>query len=233
MQLAIFSLPFDPTTLAGWGACLAILVASFIKNFKDRNKDKETDYGDPQVMLRVTALDERIHEYLTQLRLQTGAARVFVLRFHNGDVYFDGESIQKVSVSYESFGGGIESIRPSHNGVEVSSISAMLDLMIKKAMLFNVAKDLPDTYSKSLLETLNIHTFAAVALYKNKQKILGCLMVHWINDPTTRSDNPLPKEWLNGQVAKTVELLEFTLQERRRVSHGQTKSPNDITSGRG
>lgn len=209
---------FAPDDIANW-AFLAVAATYGLYRGIRRYffPPAESKYGDPQTIRQMAKLDERIHELLTELRVQTDAARVVIGRFHNGLYFFDATPLQKMSFSYESVTGGADTIKETYKDIEVSRMSAIMDRMVAEPLLVHT-DSLPETYSRSVLTSLNVVVFACVALYQSKYKIVGCLMIHWFNDPEVRPIAPLNKKWLEGRVHDTVQKIELLLSERLKVT---------------
>jgi hypothetical protein len=211
-------LPFDPWYVGGWVAAAIIAGVGAWKGvsayFKSVAEDK---YGDPETVRLVTRLDEQIHEALTQLREQCHASRVMVFLFHNGEQFFSGSPIQRMTCSYETVQGGISSVTADSQSMVVSLMSAVLDRMRDDTPLIWETSNIPKTFSRTRLETLNVKYFACLPLRQNKHKIIGLLKMHWMHKDEIQIDEA-GETWLKGEMLKTVGKIEHLLARRLEVS---------------
>ena len=70
-----------------WVAIVSAVILGGIKSFKKIKKAWHTD--------DFIQIHSEIHEFLTELRVVTDAARTQVIQFHNGEYFMDGISMRK------------------------------------------------------------------------------------------------------------------------------------------
>jgi len=213
-MLAGFDLPFDPVKTAGWIVATVVatyaVVTRLLAWWKGRTEQK---YGDPGTVKKLSTIDERIHEQLTSLRIHTKACRVVVFQFHNGEQFFSGSPIQKMTATYEAVDGGFASVVETgrQGGMVVSNMSAVLDKMFDDTPLIHEVETMPETYSRTRLQSLNVGYFAVLPL-KQYNKIIGCLKIHWMRDV------PEGRDWIEDQMKVTLQNIQTLLSERLTIS---------------
>ena len=72
----------------------------------------------------------QLHETLTELRVQTDCARTQIVQFHNGGEFFDGISMQKMSLTHESLANGCSSEMGIKKDVLLSLCMGQLKLLV-------------------------------------------------------------------------------------------------------
>lgn len=212
--------PNDPSVLIAYTAAGTLVVYNIWDTWsKKRKNDHEKKYGNPEIMRQVIQKDKIIDALLIELREQTDSARILIYMFHNGDHYFSGSPVQRMTCAYESVAGGIASVLSDQKGLIASKFSGMLDLMFDSTPLLIDVEKLPESYSKVILDSLNILSFACAPLHQN-DLIVGCLQVHWIRDLSSQNITGCKdkESWLRAKVLPIVSRIEFTLAERMSIS---------------
>lgn len=126
--------------------------------------------------------DKEIQEILVELRVCSGADRVGVFMFHNGDRYINGSSMLRVSCSHESISRGITSFQAQ--GVLCSNIADAFDFLeVKKpksALHFKCVEHMEVGLYRSTLEAQGVKAVVKFPLYRGGD-IIGYVcadMVH-------------------------------------------------------
>ena len=85
--------------IGGISLVLFPYIHSYLKNKKTLNRQTQFDWN----------THNRLHEVLTELRVQSDCARTQIVQFHNGGEFLDGISMQKMSLTHESLASGTSS----------------------------------------------------------------------------------------------------------------------------
>jgi len=125
------------------------------------------------------SIHTQIHEFLTELRVSTKAARAQIVQFHNGEYFLDGVSMQKLSTTHESLANGVST--DSRSNILITLYSALMEkLDINSPLLHNVDTEKPSLF-KNTLELANVHSYMVLPLYHNGMKS-GFVFLQWCSD---------------------------------------------------
>ena len=120
----------------------------------------------------------RLHESLTELRVQTDCARTQIVQFHNGGQFLDGISMSKMTLTHESLAIGTSSELYRKKDIPMSMCIEGLNLLKDNNAEFHMVDALPDSWCKKFLQSSNVIAFSFLPLTKNKE-IIGYVMCQW------------------------------------------------------
>jgi len=150
----------------------AFLTAYIIGKFRRPKKKKLTEMIKWEV-------HTQIHEFLTELRVKSKAARAHVIQFHNGEYFVDGISMQKLSTTHESLRNGISS--DTKTNVLITLHSALMEkLEHSDPILWDIDDEKP-SYFKNSMDLANVRSYMVLPLYYNGGKS-GLIMLQWCSD---------------------------------------------------
>lgn len=92
------------------------------KKLKDRNSPKVETDG----LVHSLAVDERITEYVTELRVKLGADRAYFSQPHNGTHFASMFPMYKLSRTHESCAMGVPYLRKEMQNIPVSEITELI-----------------------------------------------------------------------------------------------------------
>jgi hypothetical protein len=148
--------------------------------------------------------DAHINNLLTEIRLGTKSIRAFVFQFHNGDKFFTGEPIQKLSVTHESVAPGISGSINHRVAIPASLMSDVLEEVVAgNGIAPKAVNEMPDHWSKHNLTNLGVGSWQAIPLYTHRS-LSGFVKIHY-TDPNgpTNSDT----QWLIARVKQIEAML--------------------------
>lgn len=61
-----------------------------------------------------------IYDIITNILFDYPATRAFIKQFHNGNKFYSGQHIQRLTISHEKVKPGVKPLRPYHDGILVS-----------------------------------------------------------------------------------------------------------------
>lgn len=129
-----------------------------------------------------------IQKELIELRLETGADRVMVYQFHNGDYYIDNSSILKMSVTFEHTNTNIVSIMNDLQGMLVSKYPNFLVDLLDKSYL--EIKDVNEDYDRyeiaKELTYRQVESFYAIKLINASGKFIGFITLCYLDKNNTK-----------------------------------------------
>lgn len=172
---------FLGTFTAGLITGLLPLTSSWIRK-------RQRHRGDNRYFRAISDYDMRVHDLLTELRAAHNAARAMVFQFHNGETFFSGSPIQRVSCTHESVAGGAVSIMPMRSGAPVSLYASVMDRVLRDDPQLYFVADLPEGHCKSQLLNWNVVAFACMPIKQGSHKIIGYVKLHWMYEPVSNEN---------------------------------------------
>ena len=85
------------------GAFIGGVILAIAPKLKSLFKHKHFNHNPLDTLAR----DMKIQDKLAELRVKIGANRVYIAKFHNGEEFFDGMSIKKISKTHETCYQGV------------------------------------------------------------------------------------------------------------------------------
>jgi len=122
--------------------------------------------------------NSRVHEILTELRVELDCARTQVVQFHNGGSFFDGTSMAKLTMTHESVRTGVSPESPNWRDLQMSTMHHLLEKTKDGKCTFNLPIEDGDNYSKQQLMAANVLAYSIIPLYKNNY-FSGFVMCQW------------------------------------------------------
>jgi len=156
----------------------------------------------------------QIHELLTELRIESDAARVQIVQFHNGGTFVDGVSMMKMSLTHESVSKGVSAESGRLQSILISLFSPIIVKIIDDLPTFYVINDEKDTFSKNYLLGDSVYSFMALPL-KHNTNITGYLMIQWCS-PSKSNLAHRHLEGISAGLATTRNLIQVHLAEQLR-----------------
>ena len=155
------------TYCVGAGAFVAGVVIAIVSKVKASRKNKNGKINP----LKTFDTDLRIQEAITELRVELGAQRVYIAKFHNGGEYFDGEAIKKISRTHESCEKSISHEFINYQNVPVTLVPDVMS-MLKKSWQTNKVvcgkvEELNDGFLKHHMKRAGVHLFLKYRIVSN------------------------------------------------------------------
>ena len=154
----------------------------------------------------------RIHETLTELRVNTNCARAQLVQFHNSGEFLDGISMKKLSLTHES----LEKSVSSEMGVKKDLLLSMcidgLNLLMQDVPTLYITDSLDDSWCKHLLLNSNVVSFSFLPLRRHNQ-IIGYVMCQWCSWAKTDEIN---EEAIQEHIEEARNLVEIQLDQETR-----------------
>jgi hypothetical protein len=121
----------------------------------------------------------RVHEYLTELRVKLDSARTYVVQFHNGSEFLDGNSMKKMSITHESCSEGVVEIISARQGELLSLNSDFLNKLNLNDPKPFLTSTLGLCHFKRTLESNRVVMSAHLPLRDVKGGITGAICIEW------------------------------------------------------
>jgi len=150
----------------------------------------------------------RIHETLTELRLNTDCARAQVVQFHNTGYFLDGISMKKMSLTHESLASGVSSEMGIKKDLLLSMCIDGLNLLMQDDPTIHITNDLEDSWCKQLLENSTVVSFSFLPIKRSNQ-IVGFIMCQWCS--WTKTDE-ISEDHVKEVVSDAKKRIEIQLE---------------------
>jgi len=182
---------FDPdlrTSIIGFVSGLLGALVIFIKRILDKVADRLFEPKDK--VLEALNVGKLVKDSLESLRTEWNADRASIVQFHNGGYFSNGESMQKLTITHEEIGPGVNPLCNVIKNVPLTNALWVGDLLQGKS----IAKvdNIQDVISRTFLEEFGVKSIIGCALKKN-DKVIGMVMLHWTNHNTEFDDESCNK----------------------------------------
>lgn len=126
-------------------------------------------------------IDSKIYPILWSIISHYRATRVFVLQFHNGQHFYTGQSIQRMTVSHEVTARGIQKLRPTHDNILVPEWfqREMMDIRIDGIKWVNSDRVLSNDPIHEWLQIYTIKSSCMIRLINKNGETVAILGIHW------------------------------------------------------
>lgn len=130
--------------------------------------------------------DIQIHDLLTEARGIAEAQRGAIKQFHNGDRFFSGTPIQKITCTHESVAGGYADLAKIQIAVPLSLLTPIMKIMLDSPGTIHTIGDLAESYVKSDMMSIGVHSICVIPLKSRNHsglpdKIIAYMTLDWVN----------------------------------------------------
>ena len=153
----------------------------------------------------------RLHEVLTELRVQNDCARTQIIQFHNGGEFLDGISMQKMSLTHESLASGTSSEMETKKDVLLSLCIEGLKLVKENDSKVHVVELLEDSWCKKFLQSSNVIAFSFLPL-RISDHIMGYIMCQWCS--WSKADE-IEEDIARQFIEEARNIIEVTLEQQK------------------
>ena len=120
----------------------------------------------------------RVHEILTELRVELDCARTQIVQFHNGGNFFDGNPMAKITMTHESLRNGISPESRNWKDLQLPLMFHLLEKTKENNTKLYINDEDDDSYSKQQLDAGNVLSYSVLPLYK-AGNYFGFVMCQW------------------------------------------------------
>lgn len=173
MSVAFFEALYEILrTKAFWISVIGVLTPIIIKTmgqFFSTHKKSQRQTIDQ---------DNVINHLLTELKHQTDAALVFIFKYHNGGITYDGKPMERMTMFYLRDSERINIDSNRYTGIPIAHWGDMVYHLYNKGnihqnelMRCNKPDDLKDNRYRSMMTALGVEAHYAVPVFKYKIKL--------------------------------------------------------------
>src|SRR6185312_644520 len=160
------------------GYVLSTWVAGVATYMYGRKHKKRSSHDSVEM---VTAQSLRIREFVTELRLKTGAARAYVVKVSNGEETIDGKSILKKKRICEVCSLEVNPQSSAFENMPISRIPDEMSLVEKDGPSWTLVRHLPHSEFKWLCEIGGSVAIARLAI-RRKGELIGFIGLDFMSE---------------------------------------------------
>lgn len=130
-----------------------------------------------------------VHDLLTTLRVETGAARAKIGHFHNGGKFLDGSPMKKFSITHESCVRGVPYDGPQLQNIHVTLFWDMVENMRDDDGVLHKTEDMRDSYFRSYNKSNDTIVYSILPIIK-QDLFIGFILLEWFDDQVPPLTDP-------------------------------------------
>ena len=157
-------------------------------------------------------IHSRVHETLTELRVDLDCARTQVVQFHNGGNFFDGNPMAKMTITHESLRNGLSPESPNWRDLQMPLMIHLLEKAKSECSGLFLVGDEDDSYSKQQLSAANVLAYAVSPLY-NGNSFSGFVMCQWC---AWNKVDEVDEQRVISKITESAEVLQIALDRELR-----------------
>jgi len=163
------------------GSITVALITVVVKNWLDAKRAKTEK--EREEVIDEAGVEEMVlvQDWLNEFRKKYEFDRVGIFQFHNGGKFFQGKSMKKFSMTYESVAPGYEKIKRTQQNVLASEYPQWISTMLQKKCFANLVSEI-DPQSRAELEALGIQQFVTVPIHCLKGALIGFIVGYNIGE---------------------------------------------------
>lgn len=156
-------------------ATIAIVGDKVLSFFKKRKEPGA------QTFEKTWILNEELYPIMWGLLVEYEAIRVFIIQFHNGDKFYSGQSIQKMTCSHEVKKPREKGVKQSIIGVPVDGETHNILSKIRSEEIYEVedAGTVQDIDLKERFSYLGVKSKYCFGIHDSSGRIVGVLYMHF------------------------------------------------------
>ena len=158
------------------------LITSWFKSHLDYKRSEKKRGQDEQLTESYVDSIVELQEYLDTLREKWGFDRAAIYQFHNGGKFFNGISMKKYSLTFESTSPGIARVKEISQNVFVSEHPSLMKHMNTKDFFCVNVDDKALDYMRDKIENLGILQIITVPMRTLSGSLLGFIQFSTIKN---------------------------------------------------
>jgi hypothetical protein len=168
-------------TILALGGVTSAIITALLKTKYDEFRASKKKATEESIQESDTENMLIVQEWLDQFREQYNFDRASIFQFHNGGKFFQGKSMKKFSMSYESVSPGYEKIRRTQQNILASDYPRWINKMLKSRCFSTLTSEM-DPRDRYDLEMLGIQQFVTVPIHCLRGNLIGFIVGYNIGD---------------------------------------------------
>jgi hypothetical protein len=169
------------TLIATLGSIIVAIITVVVKSKLDQKHAKVVK--EREEIIDESDLEDMVivQEWLDEIRVKYEFDRVAIFQFHNGGKFFQGKSMKKFSMTFESVSPGYEKIKRSQQNILASEYPHWVSQMLKKKCFAILTEELEpkDRYD---VESLGVKQFVTAPIKCLKGHLIGFIVGYNIGE---------------------------------------------------
>ena len=153
-----------------------------VKNYLDQKKSKKTKEESESITGKDLESMLEIQEFLDSLINKWGIDRGAIYQFHNGGKFFNGVSMKKYSLTFESTAPGIAKVKESNQNVFVTEHPYLMKQLSENIIFSTVIEDPSLDYIRDRLEEQGVVQIISVPIRSLNNILLGFVQFSMIKN---------------------------------------------------
>jgi hypothetical protein len=167
--------------IAGLSSITVAIITVVVKDWLDRRKKSNEVVKEESMSPEELGEMVIIQEWLDEFREKNSFERASIFQFHNGGKFFQGKSMKKMSMTYESTAPGYEKTKRYSQNILVSEYPWWVSKMIKSRCFETMTEELSHK-DKREFHDQGIQQFITTPIFCLKGKLIGFLVGYNISD---------------------------------------------------
>jgi hypothetical protein len=174
-------------------AIITVVIKTWLDARKEAKKLAEESFIEPE------ALGEMIYvqEFIETIREEYDFDRVSICQFHNGGKFYNGRSMKKFSMTYESTAPGIEKIKRVYQNVLVSEFPKMVASLVEKEFFIINEEDNDLVCMKRDMAQHGIVQIVKVPIRGLRGDLMGFLTCHCVGTKNDLVNDTIRHEFVD------------------------------------
>jgi hypothetical protein len=192
---------------AGLGGLAMVAVRKGWDIYKDYSKRKKNE-----AIPRLLDADLAVYQTLSQLLIETGADRAYVMQFHNGVYYINQGNHMKVSCTHETVKEGIARVQDTMQEVLLSKFAGPMTEVLKQRVAIFDTDNQPDSYYKNLIKSHGTSRSVAGIMMEGNV-VEGALVINYLDGSEVIKKQNISD--IKQRVIEAADIIGFKLREKR------------------
>jgi hypothetical protein len=167
--------------IAGTSSIIVAVITVVVKDWLDRRKKSNEVVKEENMSPEELGEMMIIQEWLDEFRDKNAFERAAIYQFHNGGKFFQGKSMKKMSMTYESTAPGYEKTKRYSQNILASEYPWWVSKMVKSRCFETRTEDLNHKDKREFQEQ-GIQQFITTPIFCLKGNLVGFLAGYNISD---------------------------------------------------
>ena len=170
------------TIITTLGSIIVTLITVFAKSFLEKRAEKRAKEKDETITEEDVEHMNIIQAWLEDFRERYDFERASIFQFHNGGKFFQGKSMKKFSMSYESVAPGYEKMKRNMQNILTSEYPHWVGDMLKRKCFSYLVTELESKERKEL-ESMGVEQLVIVPIHCLRGTLIGFIAGYNITEP--------------------------------------------------
>lgn len=175
--------------ITGTSSIIVAVITVWVKSRIDASREDKKKHEDERVKTEDLGEMIYINDFLDEIRTSYNFDRVSICQFHNGGKFFNGKSMKKFSMTYETTAPGIEKIKRNYQNILVSEFPRLFSALLQTDFIKIYDDTLEFPQLKREMQNNGITLAIKIAIRGLKGDLVGFITCHMIGDLVNHIEN--------------------------------------------